>query len=355
MRAASHDRLSRAAATAACGTRTRTCGAVAGLALNRQRAVDFPQDRAADRQAEAVAVRLGREERLEHPRQILRRECRSRCRRSRSRPRDRSDRTVTVIRPPCGVASRALVSRLRNTCSRSLWLQATSGISSGMLTCSSIALRLMPYFRIADAVSMARRTCPYRLRRAALRENVSIPPKIRRHTWSDFCTCSRSSANTVGAEHAAAQVRLHLLDQRQHRPERVVHVVRHAPRQIGHRVLALRGHDAGAERLGAMQVLDGDRGLRSKVLDQLGVERLELFRVARRDLQDADQAVPRDQRRTQHRRFPNVLAVRAVAGVVVEQRRQPGRRLAFPLPPRCRRADRSRRPVPTAAAPRHRR
>ena len=89
-----------------------------------------------------------------------------------------------------------------------------------------------------------------RLRRAAFRENVSIPPKIRRQTWSDFCTCSRSSANTPASAGRAAKVRLHLLDQRQHRPERVVHVVRHAPRQIGHRVLALGGHHAGAERLG---------------------------------------------------------------------------------------------------------
>ena len=103
-----------------------------------------------------------------------------------------------------------------------------------------------------------------------------MPPKMRRHTCSDFCTCSRSSANTAGRDRAAAKVRLHLLDQRQHRAERVVHVVRHAARQIGHRVLALGGQHPGAERLGAMQVLDGDRGLRPEVLDQLGVERLQL-------------------------------------------------------------------------------
>ena len=82
--------------------------------------------------------------------------------------------------------------------------------------------------------------------------------------------------------------------------------MRHAARQIGHRVLPLGGDDAGTERFGAMQVLDGDGGLRSKVLDQLGIERLQLLGVAGRDFQDADQAVSRDQRRTQHRRFPNV-------------------------------------------------
>ena len=60
-----------------CGCRHRLrnehadVGAVSRLALNRERAVDLPENRAADRQAEAVAVRLGREERLEHPRQIL--------------------------------------------------------------------------------------------------------------------------------------------------------------------------------------------------------------------------------------------------------------------------------------------
>ena len=219
-----------------------------------------------------------------------------------------------------------------------------------------MALRLMPYFRMAERGLDGAPHLPVAAARAPhCRENVSMPPKIRRQTCSDFWTCSRSSANTAGVEHAAAKVRLHLLDQRQHRAERVVHVVRHAARQIGHRVLALGGHDAGAERLGAVQVLDGDRGLRSEVLDQLGVERLELFRVARRDLQHADQAVARHQRRAQHRRFANVLAVGAVAAVVVEQRRQRAGRPAAPLPPAARRADRSRRPVPTAAAPRRRR
>ena len=152
-------------------------------------------------------------------------------------------------------------------------------------------------------------------------------------------------------EHAAAKIRLHLLDQRQHRPERVVHVMRHAARQIGHRVLPLGGHDAGAERLGAMQVLDGDRGLRSKVLDQLGVERLELFRVAGRDLQHADQAVPRHQRRAQHRRLPE-RSRRRRHRRCCSRATPPARRPADrSTPASCRRGDRSRRPVPTAAAP----
>ena len=74
--------------------------------------------------------------------------------------------------------------------------------------------------------------------------------------------------------------------------------MRDATRKIGHRMLALCCHDTSAERLGAMQVLNGDGGLRAKVFDQLGIEWFELLRVARRDLQDADQAVPRHQRRT---------------------------------------------------------
>ncbi len=45
--------------------------AVAGLALNRDVAIDFPQDLATDRQPKAVAVRLGREERLEDARQMF--------------------------------------------------------------------------------------------------------------------------------------------------------------------------------------------------------------------------------------------------------------------------------------------
>ena len=74
-------------------------------------------------------------------------------------------------------------------------------------------------------------------------------------------------------------------------------------------------------------------GLGSKMLDQLGVERFELFRIARRDLQDADEAVPRHQRRTKHRRFPHVLAFGRFVAVVVEQRRQPAGRPIRPLPP----------------------
>ena len=133
--------------------------------------------------------------------------------------------TVTVIRPPCGVASRALVSRLRNTCSRSLWLQATAGISSGTSTCSSMALRLMPYlqdgrsrFDRAPHVSIA--APPRRVARerqhpaedppADLERLLDVLEVLRKHGWR---------------KRSAAKVRLHLLDQRQHRPERVVHVV----------------------------------------------------------------------------------------------------------------------------------
>ena len=217
--------------TAGCGCEHRLrnehadVGAVAGLALNRERAVHFPENRAADRQAEAVAVRLGREERLEHPRQILRGNPASGIGDRDLDRRDRSARTVTMIRPPCGVASRALVSRLRNTCSRSLWLQATSGISSGTFTCSSMALRLMPYFRMADAgldgaPHLPVAAPPRRIPRKRQHPAKNPPADLER--LLDVLEILREHHR---GEHAAAEVRLHLLDQRQHRPERVVHVV----------------------------------------------------------------------------------------------------------------------------------
>ena len=127
-----------------------------------------------------------------------------------------------------------------------------------------------------------------------------------------------------------ADVCLYLLDQRQHRPERVVQIVRDASGQIGHRVLAFRRHDSSAQRLGAMQVLDGDRRLRSKVLDQFGVEGLQLPGMASRDLENSDETVSRRQRRTQHRRFAQAPVFGAV---VVEQRGQGPGWLVDPLAP----------------------
>ena len=125
-------------------------------------------------------------------------------------------------------------------------------------------------------------------------------------------------------------VRLYLLDQRQHRPERVVQIVRHASGQIGHRVLALGCHDPGAQRLGAMQILDGNRRLGSKVLDQFGVERLQLPGMASRDLEHPDETVSRRQRRTQHRRFAKAAMFGAV---VVEQIGEGPGGLVRPLAP----------------------
>ena len=96
-------------------------------------------------------------------------------------------------------------------------------------------------------------------------------------------------------------------------------------------MFALRHHDTCAERLGPMEILNGDGGLRTKVFDELGVESLELFRMSRGDLQDTDDAVPCHERRTQHRTFRTVLAF--AAAVVVEQRRKRLGRLTAPLPP----------------------
>jgi hypothetical protein len=68
------------------------------------------------------------------------------------------------------------------------------------------------------------------------------------------------------------------------------------------------------------------------VLDELGVERLELLRVPGRDFEDADETVPRDQWDAEHRRFPDVVC-RLVTAVVVEHGRQRAGRLVPPLAP----------------------
>src|SRR5229473_958586 len=74
-----------------------------------------------------------------------------------------------------------------------------------------------------------------------------------------------------------------------------------------------------------MQVLNGDGGLRPEVLNQHRVVWFQLFRIAPRDLQNTDEAVPGDQRRAKHRRFPKVLSLASIIAVVIEQSSKPGR------------------------------
>ena len=114
-----------------------------------------------------------------------------------------------------------------------------------------------------------------------------MPPKMRRHTCSDFWTCSRSSARTLVASTPLRTSACICWMSGSIGAQGVVHIVRHTARQVGHRVLALGGHHAGAQRFGAVQVLNRDRGLRPEVLDQLRVEAVSADRVACGDLQHA--------------------------------------------------------------------
>ncbi len=79
-------------------------------------------------------------------------------------------------------------------------------------------------------------------------------------------------------------------------------------------MLPLGRQHARLERLGPREVLDRDRGLRAEAIDELRVERLQPARMARRDLQHADHAVARDQRRAEHRRLARVARRRGRRG-----------------------------------------
>jgi hypothetical protein len=82
-----------------------------------------------------------------------------------------------------------------------------------------------------------------------------------------------------------------------------------------------------------LSVLDGDRNLRAELLDELRIVRGQTTAVACRDLDDADETVPRDHRRAEHAVFAEVLGGSPVPVVVVEQRRQLGDRLVGPFVP----------------------
>ncbi len=89
-------------------------GAVAG-----DRAAVLLHDAVGDRQAEsgALADLLGREERIVDARELLGRNARTRCRRSRRPPTSPLRRASTIdSQPPFGIASRAFRNRFRNTC-----------------------------------------------------------------------------------------------------------------------------------------------------------------------------------------------------------------------------------------------
>ena len=101
-------------------------------------------DLAGDRQAQAGALGLGREERLEQVRQDLGRRAPARCRPRSPRPRRRagSSRVVSRSTPPRGMAWRALVVRLRKTWSRAGGAIATGGRSGVEVELDPDPLRL---------------------------------------------------------------------------------------------------------------------------------------------------------------------------------------------------------------------
>src|SRR5438093_4683734 len=61
-----------------------------------------------------------------------------------------------------------------------------------------------------------------------------------------------------GIGRSLLEVLLHLLNQRKHRAERVVHVVRYASREIGHRVFSFSGEHSRLKGLGPIQDVDGN-------------------------------------------------------------------------------------------------
>ena len=149
-------------------------------------AADLPENRAADREAEAVAVGLGREERFHHSRQVLRRDPAAGI-----FNRDFHD---TVGRAD-GHRDASAVGR-RFACVGEEVEEDLLEVALAAGDCGQVVgdvggqLDSPPPHPVLQngghRVESARRTCPCRVRRAAPRENDSIPPKIRRQTCSDF-------------------------------------------------------------------------------------------------------------------------------------------------------------------------
>ena len=182
--------------------------------------------------------------------------------------RARADRS----RPPLRLASRALVSRLSSTCSRSLCPQATGGrgrrrhVDDELDAASFDAGPENGQRRLDGGAHVAGAAAPHAA--AGERQHAAEdPPAHLQRLLNLFEVSLEQTAGRVPRAHVVR----HLLDQRQHRPERVVDVVRDTARQFGHGVFALGRQHPRFERLGAIQAVDGDRGLRSKAFDQLRI------------------------------------------------------------------------------------
>ena len=143
----------------AMGKTARTRVPAPGRALDLELAAELGHDRPADRQAQPVAVRLGREERLLDLGQVLPAGCRSRCPRRPARACRRRRRSPgSATWSSCPVASRALLTRLSRSCSTSAWTANSGGRSAGTSTTSRTPRRSRPSRKIASTPSAAWRS-----------------------------------------------------------------------------------------------------------------------------------------------------------------------------------------------------
>ena len=118
---------------------------------------------------------------------------------------------------------------------------------------------------------------------------------MRRQTWIDRSNWARSAAATAGSKVPWSISCSQLLDEGEHGPEGVVHVVRDAARQVGHRVLALGDQHSLFQRFGPPRVLEGHGRLGEELGNQLDFVLAERTGFNGRDLQDPQQAGAGDQ------------------------------------------------------------
>ena len=191
------------------------------------------------------------------------------------------------------------MSKLRNTCSRSLWLHATDGSVVGHVNHqadSAPAQSVLQDCRCRIDGAPHLRVAGSSCRTSRKRQHPAKNPAAHLQRLLELLE--------VLGEHgrlkpSAPEIFLQLLHERQHGTERIVHVVRHAACQIGHCVLSLSYDNAAAKRLGTMQIVDGDGSLGAEVLDQVRIVWFELSGMAAGDLQQPDQAVTSHQWRAQ--------------------------------------------------------
>src|SRR5262249_36222980 len=115
---------------------------------------------------------------------------------------------------------------------------------------------------------------------------------------------------------AGLDVNHHLLDQRQHRSDGVIDIVRNPTGQIGDSVFLFGLKHLGLEDLSPLRILYRDGGQWHEPLKELRFVATEGTWMARRYLEYPKDAVPSAKRRTQERGFPRD-GVRTIRGPVV--------------------------------------